>query len=182
MNFRKFLPISLLVALILGVVVLAFPGGIAAAQAPTPPVKDPQAQIARINARLEKLFQGEQKMLDKQAQNLDKLDQLTTRVADLIAKAKANGKDTAALEAALTTFKGKQADARTQHSAAADLIKAHGGFDANGKVTDRAQAKDTVSSGHNLLQDARQTIVQAAKDFRDAVKSWRSANPPKVTK
>ena len=182
MNFRKFLPISLLAAFILGMVALAFPGGTVAAQAPTPPVKDPQAQLARINARLEKLFQAEQKMLDKQAENLDKLDKLTTRVADLIAKAKANGKNTSALEAAMAAFKSKEADARTKHLKAAELIKAHAGFDANGKVTDRAQARDTVKNGHDLLREARQTIVEAAKDFREAVKSWRDANKPKATK
>jgi hypothetical protein len=184
MNGRKFLAVLLGVVLVAGVLVFAIPNSIVAAQTPTPqspstqPKKDPQAQAAAAAAKLEKAYQAELSSADKQGSNFDKLDKLSGKVSDLIAKAKANGKDTSALEAGMAKFNTRASDARKIHDGAVSILKTHAGFDANGKVTDRLAARDTVQNVHNQLQDARQAMARAIKDFRQVVKDWRDANKP----
>jgi hypothetical protein len=178
MNWRKILSMFLVAVVAVSVVAIAVSNGNVAAQTPTPTQqpKDPQAQAANAAARLEKLYQAELKMVDNQATNFGKVTDLTSKVNALIAKAKANGKDTSVLEAGLTQFTAKTSDAQKIHDGAASLLQAHVGFDANGKVVDRAAARDTLQNGRSQLQDARQLVGQAIKDFRQTVKTWRDAN------
>ncbi len=183
MNIRKGLTSGFLVFLLVGLLAFAFPGGSALAQAPTPqPKKDPQVQGARMNVRLEKAFQALQKLVEKQSQNIRRADAFIGKVEGLIGKAKANGKDTRALEAAVTEFKSKRAEAAQLNSAAANILKTHAGFDANGKVTNPEQAKETLKNGREQVKDAREVFTGALKQLRDAFKTWRSANPPATQK
>ena len=181
MNLKKFLSISLVAVLIVGVAAFAIPGGNAAAQTPTPQANVPQARINLVNARLERMLQVEQATLERMTRHFDRLDQFTARVETLISKAKDNGKDVTALEAALAEFKAKESDARVVLNSVSSLLAAHPGFDANGKVIDRAVAKTTLDDGHAKFQDIRSIIVDAAKNLHEAVKAWRAANPPQPT-
>ncbi len=181
MNLKKFLSISLVAVLIVGVAAFAMPGGSAAAQTPTPQPTVPQARIGLANARLERTLQAEQATLERMTRHFDRLDQLVTRVETLITRAKENGNDVSALETALAEFKSEESDARVVLNSASSLLAAHPGFDANGKVTDRAVAKTTLDDGHTKFQDIRAVIVDGAKNLRDALKAWRAANPPQTT-
>jgi hypothetical protein len=181
MNLRKFLSMSLLAALLVGAIAFAFPGSSVAAQAPTPQPKDPAAKASQVGARLEKAYQAAQKMLDQQAQRFERADAYISKAEALIAKAKANGKDTTVLDEALAQIKTKEADAKKLHEDAANILKNHAGFDANGKVTDRAAAKETLQSASEPAKEAHQFFGDAWKALKDAVKSWRQANPAKTT-
>jgi ElaB/YqjD/DUF883 family membrane-anchored ribosome-binding protein len=179
MNFRKIMTMGILAVLLVGLVALAFPVGSVFADTPTPqPQKDPQALAGRINARLEKAFRELQKMVDNQARHMQRADDFIARAETLIGKAKANGKDTSALEAAVAAFKAKESDFKKLNSAAADILKTHAGFDANGKVVNRDQARQTLQDGREKMSSARELFTNALKKLHEAFKTWRQANPP----
>lgn len=183
MTIRKFFTTAVLAVLLVGLLAFAFPNGSAAAQTPTPqPKRAPQEQTQRINGRLEKAFAGLQKLVEKQSQNLQRADKFIAKVEDLIGKAKANGQDTSALEAAVAAFKTQRGEAAKLNSAVADIIKAHAGFDASGKVINPEQAKNTLETGHDSLKEARGIFVDAFKNLRETFKAWREANPPTAKK
>jgi len=181
MNLKKILSIGLLAALLVGATALAFPGGVASAQSSTPQPKDPQARVNLINIRLERMLQLEKATLERMMRHFERLDQFITRVDTLINRAKANGKDVSVLEAALAEFQARESDAKLILSKVTDLLAAHPGFNTNGKVTDRVMARKTLDDGHMQFQDIRSTIVEAAKNLREAIKAWREAYPPQTT-
>jgi hypothetical protein len=181
MNLKKLVSICLLAALLVGVAVFAFPGGSAAAQSSTPPPKDPQDRINLINARLERMLRLEKATLDRMTRHFERLDLFITRVEALINRAKDNGKDVSALEAALSEFQASESDARLVLNSASDLLAAHPGFDAHGKVTDRETAKTTIADVRTQFKDIRAKIGEAAKNLHEAIKAWREGNPPQTT-
>ena len=170
---------GILAVLLVGMMAFAFPGGSVAAATPTPqPPKDPQVQAARINARLERAFKALQKIVEQQARHMKRADALIGKAEVLITRAKANGKDTAALEAAVAAYKTKEIEFKKLNSAAADILKTHAGFDANGKVVNRDLAKQTLQDGHEQVKDARGLFSDALKKLHETFKAWREANPP----
>ena len=52
------------------------------------------------------------------------------------------------------------------HDEAAAILDAHAGFNGGGKVTDAAQALETVKSAGSALREAAQVMVGAAKDLQ----------------
>jgi hypothetical protein len=128
-------------------------------------------------AVLEKAFGKEQDRLTKQAGNLDKTNTVVTRVQALISNAMANGLDTAELEAALAAFQSQINDARSAHDTASSILTNHLGFDASGKVSGLAAAKQTVIDARQALVNAANQMIQAVKDLRQAVKAWQATNP-----
>jgi hypothetical protein len=94
----------------------------------------------------------------------------------VIATAKAKGKDTSALEQALATFRQKLATARTAWQSASDTLATHAGFDAQGKVTDAATARETLKSARSAMLSAHATVVGARVELRQALAAFRKAN------
>jgi hypothetical protein len=139
----------------------------------TPPVKGEKRSIA-----LERAYAREQARLKLQGSHLDRAGKAAGKLDALIVKAKSNGRDVTALESALIAFRAQVVIARTDHDQAASILAAHAGFDASGKVTDAATAKQTVDSAHKSLADAGTVLQQAAADLHSAVRAWREANPP----
>jgi DNA repair ATPase RecN len=90
---------------------------------------------------------------------------------------KAAGKDTSTLEAALAQFQKNIGLAKQKHETAAALLKAHAGFNANGQVTDRPAARETLKDTHAALSEARKLIAEALKAVKEAVKEFRQAKP-----
>jgi len=177
-TIRKSIITALVAVLVIGVVIFALPLGTAAAQTQDPATPQaPAGKAARI-ALLEKAYQAEQKALDTQAKNLDRADKLSARIQTLIDTAKGKGLDTSKLQTALAAFNAKVSDAKTLHAKAADILAAHAGFDASGKVTDPAQARKTLTSAHQSLKDARQSLGGSFKDLMNAVKNWRKEFKP----
>jgi hypothetical protein len=127
--------------------------------------------------RLEKALEREKDWLARQGENLAKAEAGADKLAQLIEKAKANGVDTSDLEAALAQYKGQLARAGHSHDEAAAILDAHAGFNGGGKVTDAAQALETVKSAGSALREAAQVMTGAAKDLRAAVRAWREDHP-----
>ncbi len=168
---------SLSIAGLVLVSVVAAPTGAALAQTATPPAK--AGQQAR-DQRLERLYRREQDWLNLQQQNLAKTSQIVSKVQTYIANQQANGKDVSALQTALGIFQQQIATAQSSHTTAANVLGNHAGFDANGKVIDPIQARQTLLDGRQALRDAHLELRQAVLDLHRALRAWRQANGLKV--
>ncbi len=128
-------------------------------------------------AALGRVFQREQKNHERQEKAIEKAARGADRTSELIAKAKENKKNTAALEKALATFNTKLGEIRLKFDQTGKLIKQHDGFDDKGKVTDETKAKATVDAVHKGNQEVRQGLAEALEILREAGKAYREANP-----
>jgi ABC-type transporter Mla subunit MlaD len=128
--------------------------------------------------RLERLYERLQRGLEAQAGHLDRADEIAGKVQEFIDKAKGEGKDTSALEAALASATAKVADAQAKHDSAAATLAAHAGFDDDGQVTDAATARQTLESAGRNLRDAHRLLTDARIELRRAIQDFRQANRP----
>lgn len=144
-------------------------GGIASAASPAP-----QGQPG--DTALENFLMREQNAFDGQAARLQAANTIIDKVQNWIDNRSAAGKDTSALQGALDAYKTQIASAQTDHEAAGAVLSGKAGFDADGKVTDRRAAFETVKSAGKSLRRAHRTLVQSTIDFRNAVLTWRKAN------
>jgi len=141
----------------------------------TPP---PQIQIT--NDRLELIWARQLRIYER----LGRVDGLTEKVQRLIDRAKANGKDVSAVQAALDAFEAQWKEANPIYESIKGIVNSHQGFDANGKVTDSEKAKATVKEMHGKFKEIRDTLNGTGKALREAIKVFREANPrlqPTVT-
>lgn len=168
---RNTLAIGVLAALILGTIIMMLPAGSVSAQAPTPPA--PSDSAGKAITKLEKAYQGELKLLERQENALKQAVQTVDKIKAQIAKLKEKGIDTAKAEAALKKYEAKLAEAKTLHEKAAGILKTHAGFDANGKVTDRAKAVETVKDAGQALRQAQKTLGEGRKAIWELFKEWR---------
>jgi hypothetical protein len=154
---------------------------VAHAQDDQPPVPDTQNLDQRgqkIDERMSKLFQRELEWLDRQAERLENPEQVVARVEELISKASEKGLDVTALQEALAAYQASVAKAQSAHNEAASILSAHEGFDDNGKVIERSNARQTLeTAGHNL-NEARRILNQAAHKLRLDVRAWLRAQRP----
>ena len=144
----------------------------AEAQAAQPSQPAPQATGG--SPLLTKAFQAEQAFLARQATNLDNTTNLVAKIQDLIDRAKARSLDASALEAALSAFQARVSEARSAHDTAAEILSTHAGFNADGSVSDPAEARQTVQDARKSLQSAATIMKQAANDLHTAVRNWRN--------
>lgn len=165
---------GLLVLALTAAAFVAVPATPAYADVGTPPT--PERSRDR-GALLERAFEREKDWLGRQSDNLGKAGAAAEKLSVMIEKAKANGVDVGGLEAALATFEDQIAVAERQHERAAAILDAHSGFNGSGKVTDPAQALETVKSAGSALREAAQTMKDAGQALREAVKAWRDAHP-----
>ncbi len=153
--------------------IAVLPVDMALAQSATPPAKAGQQAH---DERLAQWYQREQTWLNQQQQNLDRTNNIVTRVQQYIAAQQARGKDVTALQTALSAFQSQIATARSSHNTAATILSNHAGFDANGKVTDPNLARQTLLDGRQALRDAHLILRQAIVDLHRALREWRIAN------
>lgn len=166
----KALTLGVLAAIIAVLAIVAFaPTQTAFADPGTPPAQ-PDAQ-GRNNA-LEKLYQRELKWLAEQKEQLTKANNLLGKAQDFIDKQKAKGKDVTLLEKALEKVKQQVAKAQTAHDEAAKILNTHAGF-ANGKVTDRAQARQTVAQAQKSLREAHRILANVTAEVRRVLNHFR---------
>jgi hypothetical protein len=131
---------------------------------------------ATRTAALARQLKREQGRLKVQTARLDRAAEHTAKLDALIAKQKAKGRDTTALELAVAAYRSAIGQARGELQAARDTLAAHAGFDANGQATDAGQARATLQEAHGHMQQAHATMRGAVKSLRDAVKAYRKAN------
>ena len=148
------------------------------ALAPVSSVMAKAAPQETIDDKLSKAFAAEKTWLDKQQTAIEKSDKVVTKVEEFIDKAAAKGLDVTVLENALAAFTAAMPAVRTEHQNADSILSAHAGFDANGEVTDRPAARETVKDARRALGEAHMTMTQAFWALRDAVEEWKDANFP----
>ena len=161
---------TMLFALVAALAVASLPFVSVAAQGandPTPPA----GQV--FNEKLEKAWAHQLKMYER----MGKADEFAAKVQQLIDRASAKGKDVSAVQAALDAFNAALKDAKPIYESAKGIINSHQGFDANGKVTDSAQAKETVKALHEKMQAIKTAMNGTGKALHEAIKVFRAANP-----
>lgn len=165
---------SLLQSIGLGLIVLCMAVAIALVLQPSQTAS--AAELKQGGAALENLLKREQILLNNQQERLTLSDQAAATAQRWISDLQAEGKDVTALQAALSAFQTGLAQARGSFDTAKQLLAAHAGFDANGQVTNAAQALKTISEAGRAERQFHLTITQATIDFRTAVRAYRQAN------
>jgi hypothetical protein len=168
---------ALVLALILAIGLAAVPATTVSA-AGLNDQDNPPSDHPMLDARLEKVWAREQAIYQRQDDRLAKADEFFAKVQSGIDKAIAKSYDASAIQAALDALETAVDAARPIHENAASIIAAHAGFDANGKVTDRAQARETVKLLGQSLKDYRSTVGDPFRALREAVKAFREAHKP----
>ncbi len=147
---------------------------------PSAPAVAPKPQATRPEqvqgVRLERLFKREQERLEYEQKRLDAAAERATKVQQFIDDQKSKGKDTSGLEAALAAFKDGVATAQGHHETAKGILDTHAGFDANGKVTDLAQARTTVRTAGKAEVQFHRTMVRADLVLLKAIREYRREN------
>ncbi len=166
-SLYKLILAVLTLTLILGA--LPVPSVLAAGSQPG----DATAAIARVEYH----FAREQLIIDRLNLEIQHAPDRFVRVQKLLDKAKELGLDALAVQTALDNLKTALETARPSFEKAQALANAHAGFNADGKVTDLAVARETVASIHGQLRDYRDTVAPALKALRDAIRAFREANP-----
>jgi uncharacterized protein YlxW (UPF0749 family) len=171
-HFKTILITLSSLAIVIITAAFVVPGPVSAA--PSQQAAQPIPSAASDNPALTRAFQAEQAFLARQATNLDNTANLITRIQNLINNAKSRSVDTSALEAALTTFQAQVSEARSAHDTAAGILTTHAGFNADGSVSNPAEARQTVQDARKSLQSAATILKQATNDLHTAVKNWRN--------
>lgn len=140
---------------------------------------DPPADTTRVSdERLERAWVRLQQIYERQRTRLDRADALVERVQGRIDRMKENGKDVAALQAALDAFDDALKEAHPIYESAKGIINSHQGFNADGKVTDQEKAVDTVKDLGEKLKEVREIAGEPGVALREALKTFRDARRP----
>jgi len=129
----------------------------------------------RGNRRLQHLFKQQKLMLAIQEDRLVMAREAAADAQERIDEVKSEGKDTAEIEAALATFNAGIEAAQSSWNTASSILSIGAGFDDNGQVIDQEQARETVRSAGQALQDTGRVLRRAAADFRHAARQFRQA-------
>ena len=133
------------------------------------------------NALLENALWRERNWLARQRRVLDRATETADRLQDLLEAAEQEGRDVAPLQALLELFRDRLDESQETHDAAAAILEAHKGFDADGQVMDRQEARDTVVEAYRALSEAHRLLVQAVRDLRRDLRDWRREHRPRPT-
>ncbi len=152
---------------------LAVPTGAAlAADVAAPPAQD--GDYPRLSLLLERV----QLAYESQGYRIDLAHRSAGLTQDWIDLLASEGHDTADLEAALSEFNRLVGEAEGYHDDAGAILANPAGFDADGNVTDRQQAVDTLRSAGQALRDSHRSLVDATITLRRAIQDYRQALRP----
>jgi hypothetical protein len=165
--FKKTVFLALIAAL--GLAAMPFVSVFAAGE--NDPTTPPPGQIS--NERLERVWARQLRIYER----MGRTDDFVAKVQKLIDRAKANGKDVFAVQAALEAFEAAAKDAQPIYESAKGIINSHPGFDSNGKVTDPAQARETVKAMREKFKEIHDALNGTGKVLREAIRAFRQANP-----
>jgi phage-related tail protein len=172
---KLFFKKTILVALVAALGLAAMPFTSASAAGRTDPTTPPQGEIS--DERLERAWARQLRTYERIGRGFERNDVFIDRAQNLIDKAAANGKDVSALQAALDAFQAAVKVAHPVYESANGIVKSHHGFDVNGKVTDPAKAKETVTEMSDKLQEIKSAMDGTGQALREAIKAFREANP-----
>lgn len=157
-----------LVGLLLAGLAASAPAPVYAAESTlTPP--DP----AKLDKVLTSRFLHLQNQQAIEVLRLEEADRLIGDVEDWLADLKAAGKDTTKLETALAAARAQQAEAEAAQAQATAILAEHAGFAADGQVTDREMARETLAQARAALNETQYILREARQDFMHVVREWR---------
>mgnify|MGYP000554321194 CR=1 FL=1 len=133
------------------------------------------------NALLENALRRERNWLAHQRRVLDRATETADHLQELLQAARDEGKDVAPLEALLQAFRDRLDESREALDAAAAMLETPKGFDADGRVTDRQDARDTVVEAYRALSEAHRLLAQTVRDLRRDLRDWRREHRPRPT-
>jgi len=158
--------ISILVLAALFVAALPIQSVFAAGlQEDTPPVAEGERGVRLV----ERKFQIEQKRYEAQGKLFERSADLLEKAQTIIDRAAENGIDTSAAQSALEDFEAAVNAVEPLYAQAGDLVEAHAGFDAEGKVSDVQVAAETVEKIHKLLDQVRDDIHNERETLQHAL-------------
>ena len=134
---------------------------------------DPSTPPQMTNERLETIWARQLRAYERMSHT----DEFVAKVQKLIDRAKENGKDVSAVEAALDAFEVQVKEAHPIYESAKGIINSHQGFDSDGNVTDPEKAKETVKAMGEKLKQIREAMDGTGKALKEAIKAFRAANP-----
>lgn len=170
--FKKTLLLALAAALTVASLPLA---SVSALGLDDPKPPRPDGQVA--NEKLEQVWARQQSVYEKIGKGFDRDAEFTERVQKLIDRARENGKDVSAVQAALDAFEAAVKQAHPVYESGKGIINSHQGFDASGKVTDPEKARETVRAMGEKLKEIKTAMNGTGKALREAIKAFREANP-----
>ena len=158
----------------LGLAGLPLGGALAAAPlaAPTPAA----GSSAHGDARLDRVFARQGRIVQRVGKLYDQYDQGFPRIQKLLDRARARGLDVSAVQAALDAFKTALLNNRATYNQAKALVDAHAGFDAAGQVTDAPTARTTIQSLRTAFQQFHTGLAGTGQALRQAIQAFRQAN------
>ncbi|MCE9644864.1 MAG: hypothetical protein K8S20_02610 [Chloroflexi bacterium] len=163
---------TLMAVLSAALVFAAFPISSAFAQGVTPP----KGEVS--NEKLEQAWAHQLQAYEMLGKGFEDTDGQIAKIQARLDKAAANGKDVAALQAALDAFAAALKNARPTYNSINGIVNSHQGFDASGKVTDSEKAKSTVQEMRAKMQQLKSEMNATGKALREALKAFREANKP----
>jgi len=141
-----------------------------------PPAQTPEPPGEFRQLALEYALLREQHALEGLALRIDFANEVADKTQNWIDLLQGQGKDTAALEAALAKYEAGIDAAQASWDTADSILSNPAGFDAEGHVTDVDQARETLRQGADALRKTNRLLVDAGIAFRRAVKDFRWAN------
>lgn len=110
-------------------------------------------------------------------EKLGKTEGFLGKLQQLIDRASEHGKDVSDIQAALDAFADAAENAKPIYESGQAIVDSHAGFDADGKVTNSEQAKETVRAMGEKLKEIKDAMGGTGKALRDALHAFREANP-----
>ncbi|MBI3161701.1 MAG: hypothetical protein HYZ23_04295 [Chloroflexi bacterium] len=163
---------TVLTALAVALVLAALPLTSVFAQGPNPP----QGEVT--NEKLEEIWSHQLERYERFGKAFDDVDAHVAKIQGFIDKAKAEGKDVTAVQAALDAYAAALKSAKPKYEGLNGIVNSHQGFDANGKVTDLEKAKSTVKEFAEQMKEVRDSMGGTFKALKEALKAFREANKP----
>jgi hypothetical protein len=121
---------------------------------------------------LEKAFQKIQAALGDLENAIQKAADGDEKVLGLINMGKTAGLDTSDLSSAQADYQASLANVQTMVDNAKTSMETHAGFDAQGRVTDPTDAKNTLREVVDAIKDARGELKNCVETLRSAVSAW----------
>jgi hypothetical protein len=144
------------------------------AKSPDPaatPIPTQKATEKDPKARLETLYQKAKEIVSKEENRFEVASKLVEKIQQRIERVEKNGKDATPIKAVLMSFKGSIDAARLAFDKAKNILEAHQGFDANGKVIDETLARQTLKEFKMNMQSERGLVKNALSSVKESLKA-----------
>lgn len=123
--------------------------------------------------RLEHMFVRLQEVSQRGDERLAQARDVADRVAEKMAELSAQGIDVSNVETELAEFEAAIVEAEAFKAAGDAILDEHAGFDDDGNVTDPQVASETLRAVQDEFKNGRQTLREAARQLRHAIRDLR---------